>query len=175
MVEVDVAFISFDQHVGTPIVVLKDKAEEAKRMLLIWIGSPEAAAIQSKIKGEDAARPMTHDLMTNVMQELGASVSRVVVTEVRNDTYYARVFLDVNNEQVEIDSRPSDAIALAVRAEAPIFVEDEVIDQAGVLLDDEGLISTDEEGRPEPVKPEELEKMSAFRDFIESLDMDDFE
>ena len=118
---------------------------------------------------------MTHDLMTNVMQELGASVTRVVVTEVRNDTYYARVFLDVNNEQVEIDSRPSDAIALAVRAEAPIFVEDEVIDQAGVLLDDEGLVATDEEGRPEPVKPEELEKMSAFRDFIESLDMDDFE
>ena len=72
----------------------------------------------------------------------------------------------MNNEQVEIDSRPSDAIALAVRAEAPIFVEDEVIDQAGVLLDDEGLVATDDEGRPEPVKPEELEKMSAFRDFI---------
>lgn len=155
------------------VVVLKEK--DADRYLTIYIGAAEADAIAIRLQNVSVQRPMTHDLMTNVMQELGASVSRVVVTEVRNDTYYARVFLDVNNEQVEIDSRPSDAIALAVRAEAPIFVEDAVIDQAGVLLDDEGLVATDDEGRPEPVKPEELEKMSAFRDFIESLDMDDFE
>ena len=155
------------------VVVLKEK--DADRYLTIYIGAAEADAIAIRLQNVSVQRPMTHDLMTNVMEELGANVTRVVVTEVRNDTYYARVFLDVNNEQVEIDSRPSDAIALAVRAEAPIFVEDEVIDQAGVLLDDEGLVATDEEGRPEPVKPEELEKMSAFRDFIESLDMDDFE
>ncbi len=155
------------------VVVLKEK--DADRYLTIYIGAAEADAIAIRLQNVSVQRPMTHDLMTNVMQELGASVTKVVVTEVRNDTYYARLFLDVNNEQVEIDSRPSDAIALAVRAEAPIFVEDEVIDQAGVLLDDEGLVATDEEGRPGPVKPEELEKMSAFRDFIESLDMDDFE
>ena len=154
------------------VVVLKEK--DADRYLTIYIGAAEADAIAIRLQNVSVQRPMTHDLMTNVMQELGANVTKVVVTEVRNDTYYARLFLNVNNEQVEIDSRPSDAIALAVRAEAPIFVEDAVIDQAGVLLDDEGLIA-DEEGRPEPVKPEELEKMSAFRDFIESLDMDDFE
>jgi hypothetical protein len=155
------------------VVVLKEK--DADRYLTIYIGAAEADAIAIRLQDVSVQRPMTHDLMTNVMQELGANVTKVVVTEVRNDTYYARLFLDVNNEQVEIDSRPSDAIALAVRAEAPIFVEDAVIDQAGVLLDDEGLVSSDDEGRPEPVKPEELEKMSAFRDFIESLDMDDFE
>ncbi|MCY3557622.1 MAG: bifunctional nuclease family protein [Chloroflexi bacterium] len=155
------------------VVVLKEK--DADRYLTIYIGAAEADAIAIRLQDVSVQRPMTHDLMTNVMQELGASVTRVVVTEVRNDTYYARVFLDVNNEQVEIDSRPSDAIALAVRAEAPIFVEDAVIDQAGVLLDDEGLIASEDADRPEPVKPEELEKMSAFRDFIESLDMDDFE
>ena len=154
------------------VVVLKEK--DADRYLTIYIGAAEADAIAIRLQNVSVQRPMTHDLMTNVMGELNATVTRVVVTEVRNDTYFARLYLDVNNEEVEIDSRPSDAIALAVRAEAPIFVEDEVIDQAGVLLDDQGLIS-DEEGRPEPVRPEELEKMSAFRDFIESLDMDDFE
>ena len=154
------------------VVVLKEK--DADRYLTIYIGSAEADAIAIRLQNVSVQRPMTHDLMTNVMDELGARVTKVVVTEVRNDTFYARLYLDINDEPVEIDSRPSDAIALAVRAEAPIFVEDAVIDQAGVLLDDEGLIA-DEEGRPEPVRPEELEKMSAFRDFIESLDMDDFD
>ncbi len=154
------------------VVVLKEK--DADRYLTIYIGAAEADAIAIRLQNVSVQRPMTHDLLGNVMQQLGASVSKVVVTEVRNDTYFARLYLDVNNEQVEIDSRPSDAIALAVRAEAPIFVEDAVIDQAGVLLDDEGLIAGGDD-RPEPVKPEELEKMSAFRDFIESLDMDDFE
>ena len=154
------------------VVVLKEK--DADRYLTIYIGAAEADAIAIRLQDVNVQRPMTHDLMTNVMLELGASVTKVVVTEVKNDTYYARLFLDVNNEQLEIDSRPSDAIALAVRAQAPIFVEDAVIDQAGVLLDAEGLIADDDEARPEPVKPEELEKMSAFRDFIESLDMDDF-
>ena len=155
------------------VVVLKEK--DADRYLTIYIGAAEADAIALRLQEVNVARPMTHDLLTNVMSELGARVVRVVVTEVKNDTYYARLYLDVNDQELEIDSRPSDAIALAVRAEAPIFVEDAVIDAAGVLLDDQGLVTGEEEDKPEPVKPEELEKMSAFRDFIESLDMDDFE
>ena len=155
------------------VVVLKEK--DADRYLTIYIGAAEADAIAIRLQDVSVARPMTHDLLTNVMSELGARVTRVVVSEVKNDTYFARLFLSINDREVEIDSRPSDAIALAVRAEVPIFVADAVIDQAGVVLDDQGAVSADDESRREPVKPEELEKMSAFRDFIESLDMDDFE
>ena len=155
------------------VVVLKEK--DADRYLTIYIGAAEADAIAIRLQDGAVARPMTHDLLTNVMSELGARVTRVVVSEVKNDTYFARLFLTINDQEVEIDSRPSDAIALAVRAEVPIFVADAVIDQAGVVLDDQGAVSADDESRREPVKPEELEKMSAFRDFIESLDMDDFE
>jgi bifunctional DNase/RNase len=155
------------------VVVLKEK--DADRYLTIYIGAAEADAIAIRLQDVSVARPMTHDLLTNVMSELGARVTRVVVSEVKNDTYFARLFLSINDREVEIDSRPSDAIALAVRAEVPIFVADAVIDQAGVLLDDQGAVSANDESRREPVKPEELEKMSAFRDFIESLDMDDFE
>ena len=136
MVEVDVAFISFDQHVGTPIVVLKDKAAEAKRMLLIWIGSPEAAAIQSKIKGEDATRPMTHDLMKNLIDSLEGEVASVCVHSVEDGTYFGRVTLHADGRTTDIDARPSDAIALALRFEAPIYVAEEVIEEHGLSEDD---------------------------------------
>ena len=136
MVEVDVAFISFDQHVGTPIVVLKDKAAEAKRMLLIWIGSPEAAAIQSNIKGEEATRPMTHDLMKNLIENLQGEVASVCIHSVEDGTYFGRVTLHADGQTIDIDARPSDAIALALRFEAPIYVAEEVIEEHGLSEDD---------------------------------------
>jgi bifunctional DNase/RNase len=136
MVEVDVAFISFDQHVGTPIVVLKDKAAGAKRMLLIWIGSPEAAAIQSKIKGEEIARPMTHDLMKNLIENLQGEVASVCVHSVTDGTFFGQVTLHADGQTIDIDARPSDAIALALRFEAPIFVAEEVLEEHGLSEDD---------------------------------------
>ena len=136
MVEVDVAFISFDQHVGTPIVVLKDKAAEAKRMLLIWIGSPEAAAIQSKIKGEEITRPMTHDLMKNLIENLQGEVASVCVHSVADGTFFGQVTLHADGQTIDIDARPSDAIALALRFEAPIFVAEEVLEEHGLSEDD---------------------------------------
>lgn len=136
MVEVDVAFISFDQHVGTPIVVLKDREAEAKRMLLIWIGSPEAAAIQSKIKGEEAARPMTHDLMKNLIESLRGEVASVCVHAVEDGTYFGQVTIHADGQMTEIDARPSDAIALALRFDAPIYVAEEVIEEHGLSEDD---------------------------------------
>ena len=136
MVEVDVAFISFDQHVGTPIVVLKDKAAEAKRMLLIWIGSPEAAAIQSKIKGEEITRPMTHDLMKNLIENLQGEVASVCVHSVADGTFFGQVTLHADGQAIDIDARPSDAIALALRFEAPIFVAEEVLEEHGLSEDD---------------------------------------
>ena len=157
------------------VVVLRDAGSD--RYLPIWIGAPEADAIAVRLQGVEVPRPMTHDLLTNVLQELGGAVERVVVSSLSNDTFYARVHVRVEERALEIDARPSDAIALAVRSEAPIFVADAVLEQAGVTLDEQESEAAEGEGRPPqpPVKPEELEKMSAFKDFIEGLDLDDFD
>ncbi len=155
------------------VVILKEK--HAERYLPIWIGPNEAEAIAVRLQEVNIARPLTHDLLRNVIDTLGARVLHVVVNDLANDTFYARIILDVDGRTVEIDSRPSDAIALAVRAHVPIYAEESVLEKAGVTL------SQEEPAEPRPlegrskVNEEELEKMSAFRDFIESLDLDDFD
>ena len=156
------------------VVILKQK--DSNRFLPIWIGAAEADAIALKQQGVNVARPMTHDLLANVIGELGSNVQRIVVSDIEKDTFISRIHLTLNGEELEIDSRTSDAIALAVRTDAPIFCEDEVLDQAGVLLDEDGSI-VDAGGEPAArpaVREEELEGMSAFRDFIDGLDLDDF-
>ena len=132
MVEVDVAFISFDQQLETPIVALKDKNAEAKRMLLVWIGAPEALAIRAKRKGEDTPRPMTHDLMKNLIEKIGGNVVSVCVHSVEDQTYFGEVTLHADGQTTKVDARPSDAIALALRFDAPIYVTEEVIEHHGL-------------------------------------------
>jgi len=149
------------------VVILKEKGME--RYLPIWIGPAEADAIAVRLQEVAVARPLTHDLLRSVIDALGARINSVIVNDLANDTFYARVLLDVDGRSVEIDSRPSDAIALAVRAEVPIYAEESVLDKAGVILDGEKALDK------ATVDPEELERMSAFREFIESLDLDDFE
>jgi bifunctional DNase/RNase len=149
------------------VVILKEKG--AERYLPIWIGPAEADAIAVRLQEVAVARPLTHDLLRSVIDALGAQINCVIVNDLTNDTFYARLLLDVDGKSVEIDSRPSDAIALAVRADVPIFAEESVLDKAGVVLDGDKVMDKD------TVDPEELERMSAFRDFIESLDLDDFE
>jgi bifunctional DNase/RNase len=117
--------VSFDVVGKQPIVLLK--AADANLFLPIWIGQPEAAAILTRLRGEETPRPMTHDLFVSVLEELGAEVVQVSVTELRDSTYHAEILLRRNGETLAIDSRPSDAIALAVRTEAPIFAADDVI------------------------------------------------
>jgi bifunctional DNase/RNase len=156
------------------VVILKEKSSD--RYLPIWIGPAEADAIAVQLQEVSVARPLTHDLLRSVIETLGAHVNHILVNDLSNDTFYARVILDVNGDSMEIDSRPSDAIALAVRAKVPIFADEGVLDRAGVLLDKDG--EQVEAGRTEtnaPIQPEELERMSAFKDFIESLDLDDFD
>lgn len=151
------------------VVILKEK--DAERFLPIWIGPAEADAIAVKLQEYQVPRPLTHDLLGNVIGVLGAAVSSIVVSDLQNDTFFAKIILAVDGKQVEIDSRPSDAIALAVRVKVPIFAEEAVLDKAGIIIDPET-------GKPAPARdipPEELEKMSAFRDFIETLDLSDFE
>ena len=159
------------------VVILKEKA--AERYLPIWIGPAEADAIAAKLQGVNIPRPLTHDLLCSVIEVLGASVHSVIVSDLRNDTFYAKINLDIDGGQMEVDSRPSDALALAIRAEVPIYADETVLDKASILLDKEtGKPVQQEAGKGQAngkkVSEEELKKMSAFYDFINTLDLEDF-
>ncbi len=154
------------------VVILREK--DADRYLPIWIGPSEADAIALRLQDVSVARPLTHDLLRNLIEQLGARVVHILVNDLSNDTFYARIVLDVKGETIEIDARPSDAIALAVRTDSPIFAADDVLDRAGVVLDEDGQGgSEDESGKP--MDPAELERLGAFKDFIEGLDLSDFD
>jgi len=162
------------------VVILKEK--EADRYLPIWIGPAEADAIAVKLQDVTVPRPLTHDLLRSVIDSLGATITSIIVSELKNDTFYAKIVLNVDGGQMEVDSRPSDALALAVRAGVPIYAEEIVLDKAGILLDKETgkPISPSREageagGEVKKVSEEELRRMSAFRDFIDTLDFDDFD
>ena len=154
------------------VVILKEKGSD--RYLPIWIGPAEADAIAVQLQDVAVARPLTHDLLRSLIDTLGAQVNHILVNDLSNDTFYARIVLDVNGGSMEIDSRPSDAIALAVRAKVPIFAEESVLAKAGVMLDKDGE-TVERVEQPAKIDPAELERMSAFKDFIESLDLDDFD
>jgi uncharacterized protein len=162
------------------VVILKEKISD--RYLPIWIGATEADAIAVKLQGNNVPRPMTHDLLSSVITTLGAHVDSIAVTDLKNDTFYARIAITLNGNQMEIDSRPSDALALAVRVDAPVYVDESVLDKAGILLDkDTGKPVFDEanmnriDNKGKKVSDEELKKLSAFRDFIDTLDWEDFD
>ena len=160
------------------VVILKEKM--AKRYLPIWIGPSEADAIAVKLQGVTVPRPLTHDLLGSVIDSLGGALDSIIVSDLKSDTFYAKIILNVDGQQVEIDSRPSDALALAVRTDAPIFAEEAVLDKAGILLDEETGKPIMEEGeevdtKDKKVSEEEMRKMSAFHDFINTLDLDDFD
>lgn len=137
LVEAELTMISFDVNQGVPIIFLREKSERRPRRILpIWIGVPEAAAISWKINKEKPSRPMTHDLMLNIIRKLGVSVKSIVVHSLKESTFYGRIILEMNKEEIEIDSRPSDAIALALRAEVPIYVDEEVLESSELSEDD---------------------------------------
>jgi hypothetical protein len=124
-------------------------------------------------------RPQTHDLLRSVIESLEGHVSYVIVNDLNNDTFYARIVLEHNGQTIEVDSRTSDAIALAVRAQVPIYAEESVLDRAGIFIDrEQDEVVTPAGGSSEPaarITEDDLEKMSAFKDFIEGLDLDDFD
>ncbi|TRZ52138.1 MAG: bifunctional nuclease family protein [Dehalococcoidia bacterium] len=159
------------------VVILKEK--DAERYLPIWIGPAEADAIAVKLQGVTVPRPLTHDLLQTVIDTLGATINSIIVSDLKNDTFYAKVILNVDGGQMEVDARPSDALALAVRAEVPIYTDEAVLDKAGILLDKETGKPIPEEseagGKGKQVSEEEMKRMSAFHDFINTLDLDDFD
>ncbi len=154
------------------VVILKEKMSE--RYLPIWIGPAEADAIAVKLQDVSVPRPLTHDLLSSVIDNLGATVNSIIVNDLKNDTFYAKIILNVDGGLIEVDSRPSDALALAVRVEVPIYVDEVVLDKAGILLDQEREKGS-AAGKGKKPSEEELKRMSAFSDFINTLDLEDFD
>ncbi len=150
--------VSFDLVGKQPIVLLK--TADGNRYLPIWIGHPEAAAILMKLQGQPAPRPLTHDLLVNILGELDVEVARVTVTELRENTFHASITVVQNGAELEIDSRSSDAIAVAVRAQAPIFAADDVIEESSIEMEGDEI--------------NEDEVVDDFRKFLDKVSAEDF-
>jgi hypothetical protein len=163
MVQVEIDSIRVSLMSQHRIVILKDLAGE--RFLPIWIGPYEAEAITVALQEMEVARPLTHDLLRNALQALGAEVERIDIVDLRDDVFYARIVLNAGSRKVEIDSRPSDALALAVRVHVPIFVDERVMREAST--EPEGEVKGDE-----PAAAEGDKRLDIFKDFVDSLDMD---
>jgi len=156
MIEMELTGVRVELPSNQPIVLLRERGGE--RYLPIWIGAAEAAAIALSLQGVQTPRPMTHDLMKAILEELSVQVQRIVVTELRESTYYATIQLLHSGESLEISARPSDAIALAVRMAVPIFAQEDALAEASILIPGE--------------EEEEVEK---FREFLDSVKPEDFE
>jgi bifunctional DNase/RNase len=166
MVEMDLVGVRVELPSNTPIALLRERSG-ARRVLPIFIGGPEATAIAFALEEVVTPRPMTHDLMRNVLEDLGVSIESVVVTELRDRTFYAEIELHAADGVHRISSRPSDAIALAIRVGTPIFASEQVLDEAGFEAEDEAEGDEEEPG-------EEAEVVEQFREFIDSVNPDDF-
>ena len=158
MQEMDIYGVSFDLVGKQPIVLLKTK--DGNRYLPIWIGQPEAAAILMKLQGASTPRPMTHDLVTEILSHLDAQVTRITVTELRENTFFAQITVQMDGTEFEVDSRPSDAIALAIRAEAPIFAADEVIEESAIEFEGDDV--------------NEEEMVAEFKRFLDDVSPEQF-
>ena len=168
MQEMTLYGVSFEPIGKQPIVLLKTADED--RFLPIWIGHPEAAAILTKLQGATPPRPMTHDLLSDVITELQGEIVRVEVTELRDNTFHARIMIIQDGRELEIDSRPSDAIALAVRCDAKIFAAEDVIEESGIEF------QADEEVQPGLVTASTLSDLDPdeFRKFLETVTPEEF-
>jgi bifunctional DNase/RNase len=164
LIEVSVDSIRVHMPTGQHVVILKEK--QADRYLPIWIGVFEANAIALKITGVAPERPITHDLMAATFGELRINLNRIVVTSLDNEVFFARLFLQQDGREIDVDARPSDAIALAVRLECPIFVATEVLDRAGVIPEKEEEEAGGGGGIDE-------DRLAVFRDLVNSLDLPD--
>ena len=159
------------------VVILKEVTGE--RHLPIWIGPFEAEAIAMELQGVTAARPLPYDLIRTIISDMGGTVREILVTDLSQDVFYARIVIDQDGRTLEIDSRPSDAIALAVRTKVPILVDESVMDRAGVRLEAESEAEGEGAESEKPLREPEggptENDLSAFREFINSLDLDDFD
>lgn len=160
MVPLELVGVRVEIPANTPMVLLRE-LDDRHRLLPIYIGSPEASAIHYALEGVEPPRPLTHDLMINALTGLGAEITKVVVTEILDRTYYSEIHITTGDSDTVLSARPSDAIALAVRTGAPIFASDELIDEVG---------------QDQPVEPEDdaAEIIDEFKNFIENVSPEDF-
>ena len=158
-IEMTIKGLMIDPITNMPIVVLRD--DEGQRILPIWVGVFEANAIALQIENVQTPRPMTHDLLSEVLSKLDARVVKIAVTELRENTFYALITVAVNGSEIEIDSRPSDAIALAVRSDAPIFADDAVIEESAIEFEHEDDVN-------------EEQMVEEFKKFLDDVKPDDF-
>lgn len=155
------------------VVILKDPV--SGRYLPIFIGPCEAEAIAVKLQGMSVERPLTHDLLKSVISELGGRVQHIIVNDLRQDTFYAQIVIEQSGQTRSIDSRPSDAIALSVRLDVPVYVEESVMDRASITPDEEVESETPPPTTITPTPRAAEDRLSLFEDFVESLDLDDLD
>jgi len=166
MIEVTIDSIRVSLMSQHRIVILKDM--ESDRYLPIWIGPCEADAITVELQEVEVSRPLTHDLLKSIITEMGAEVVHILINDLRNDVFYAKIVVDLNGRRLEVYSRPSDAIALAVRVRVPIYVEETVMERAANTPEQE--VENDEANSETPD-----ERLSIFKDFVDTLDLDDLD
>jgi bifunctional DNase/RNase len=175
LVQVEIDSIRVSLMSQDRVVVLKDQRTE--RYLPIWIGPFEAEAIRVELQGVEVTRPLTHDLLKSVIEQLGAEVENVVVNDLRDDVFYARLSVKVDGKTIEVDSRPSDAIALGVRFKVPIYVAQSVMAKAAIEPEEE--ITTEEseagESKPQGEASGSEEDLGPFKDFLDTLDLDNLD
>jgi bifunctional DNase/RNase len=176
MTEVEVVSLGLDKSSNTPVVILREIGGE--RLLPIWIGPGEASAIAMELAGIKFSRPLTHDLLTIVVRSLGSELVRVLITKVVDNTYYASLIFQRNGEVISIDSRPSDSVALALRASAPIFADDELLDRSAVEIEEAGFesgVSSADWGQGAAAREGEVdEPAEKLKDYLKRLNPEDF-
>jgi bifunctional DNase/RNase len=155
MIEMELTGVRVELPTNQPIVLLRERSGE--RYLPIWIGAAEAAAIALSLQGVVTPRPMTHDLLKTILEDLSVEVQRIIVTELRDSTFYASIQMQKGTDALEISSRPSDAIALAVRMSVPIFANEDVLEEAAILI-----------------PGDEDEEVERFREFLDNVSPEDF-
>ena len=172
MVEMELLGVQVEMPSNLPMMLLRE-TEGQRRVLPVYIDTPEARAIHLGVDKVKVVRPLTHDLMKLLLEDLGAALLRVTVTELRERTFYAELLLEVDGNERIISSRPSDAVALAVRMDAPIFASEEVLGEAGQFLVDEDEDENDEDGGESAADSDEL--LEEFKQFIDDVSPEDFE
>ena len=174
MIEMTIDRIGVSLNSYQRVVILKER--DTERRLIIWIGPAEAESIAIKMQNVRVPRPLTHDLLNSVIPELGGEIRHVLISDLKDDTFFAQIIVRHGDKDIVVDSRPSDAVALAVRADVPIYAADDVLYEAGVLINSETgdyVFARDADGtEPREVTEEELRKLSAFREFVEELDLE---
>ena len=169
MIEVNIDSIRVSLMSQHRVAILKD--DVGNRYLPIWIGPCEADSITVELQDMEMARPLTHDILARIIADLGGEISHVTIKELRNDVFYAYIMINQQGKKLEIDSRPSDAMALAVRAQVPIYVEEQVMEKASITPEDNIVDQYNDLTN----KPENDGNLSAFSDFVDTLDLDDLE